>query len=378
MRGHIRRRGNKWAVVVDVNPDVSGRRRQRWHSGYATRRSAQVALTGILGRLQSGTYIEPSKATLAQYLEGWLGSARVSVRPATYATYATLCRVHIIPRLGATLLQRLGRDQLNAMYADLLENGRHDGKGGLAPRSVRHVHTTIHTALAAAVEEGTLARNVADLAKPPGRASSKEPATWTAEELRAFLEFVREDRVYALYHLVGTTGLRRGEALGVRWRDLDLDGARLSVSQTVVSVDYAVLCSEPKTQAARRSVALDPDTVRVLREQRKQQVEERLALGGYSDDRDLVFCNIDGGPLHPSNLSKRFDRLVKGAGVPRIRFHDLRHTHATLALRAGIHPKVVQERLGHATIAITLDTYSHAIPAMQEEAATKVAALVFG
>ena len=200
-------------MVVDISPDESGRRRQRWHSGYDTRREAQKALTEILGRLQAGTYIEPSKATLAQYLEGWLGSARVSVRPATYATYATLCRVHIIPRIGATPLQRLGRDQLNSMYADLLDSGRRDGKGGLASRSVRHVHTTIHTALAAAVEEGTLARNVADLAKPPARGGSKEPATWTAEELRTFLEHVREDRVYALYHLAGTTGLRRGETL---------------------------------------------------------------------------------------------------------------------------------------------------------------------
>ena len=299
-------------MVVDISPDESGRRRQRWHSGYDTRREAQKALTEILGRLQAGTYIEPSKATLAQYLEGWLGSARVSVRPATYATYATLCRVHIIPRIGATPLQRLGRDQLNSMYADLLDSGRRDGKGGLASRSVRHVHTTIHTALAAAVEEGTLARNVADLAKPPARGGSKEPATWTAEELRAFLEHVREDRVYALYHLAGTTGLRRGEALGLRWRDLDLDDGRLSVSQTVVSVDYAVLFSEPKTQAGRRSVALDPETVRVLGEHRKQQVQERLALGGYANYRDLVFCDVDGGPLHPSNVSKRFDKLVKG------------------------------------------------------------------
>lgn len=273
------------------------------------------------------------------------------------------------------LLQRLSRDQLNTMYADLLESGRRDGKGGLSPRSVRHVHTTIHTALAAAVEEGTLTRNVADLAKPPARGGSREPATWTAEELRAFLEHVCEDRMYPLYHLVGTTGLRRGEALGVRWRDLDLDGARLSVSQTIVSADYAVLLSEPKTQAGRRSVALDPETVRLLREHRKQQVEERLALGGYSDDRDLVFCALDGGPLHPSNVSKRFDKLVKGAGVPAHPFS-----------RSAPHPRDAGPPRRHSSEGGAgtsrpcerRDHPRYLLACDPGEAAAKVAALVFG
>lgn len=377
MRGHVRKRGNRWAYVLDVG-DEGGRRRQQWRSGFPTKREAQDALTQTLQQLQSGTHVEPSKATVAAFLDEWLASVRASVRPATFATYTTLCTKHIAPALGPILLQKLAPSQLNAMYADLLASGRRDGKGGLSARTVRHIHTTVHTALAEAMRWGRVMRNVAELASPPRSSANKEPATWAADELRAFLEHVHDDRLYAVYHLAATTGLRRGEVLGLRWRDLDLDGGRLSVSQTVISVDYRVLLSTPKTRAGRRSVALDLETVRTLRDHRRRQLEERLALGGYAEDHDLVFCALDGQPLHPGNLSKRFDKLVARGGLPRIRFHDLRHTHATLALRAGVHPKVVSERLGHADIAITLNTYSHAIPAMQEEAAAKVAALVFG
>jgi len=379
MRGHVRRRGKTWAVVVDVGRDETGRRRQRWHSGYGTRREAQEALTDILARIQQGAYVEPSKRTLAVFLAEWLDSIRATVRPSTWAAYKMLTEVHIIPALGTVPLQRLTAAQLNALYADLLAGGRCDGKGGLSARTVAYVHVTIRKALAEAVRWQLLTRNVADQATPPRRQPSGELRTWSAAELRAFLGHVEGDRLYAAYVLAATTGLRRGELLGLRWRDLDLTAGRLSVTQTLISVTYAVSFSAPKTQAGRRSVALDPATVAALRAHRVAVLEERLALGlGAPAEDGLVFTTMDSAPLHPRQFSGRFDRLVKAAGLPRIRFHDLRHTHATLSLQAGIHPKVVSERLGHSTIAITLDTYSHAIPAMQEEAAAKVAALVFG
>lgn len=222
-------------------------------------------------------------------------------------------------------------------------------------------------------------RNVADQANPPVPAQRQELTTWTAAELRRFLDYVSGDRLVGAYTLAATTGLRRGEVLGLRWRDVDLDAAWVRVVQTLVTVNYKVIVSTPKTNRGRRSVALDPTTVAALRAHRVRQAEERLALGiGAAPDDALVFAEPDGALLHPGHFSDRFDRLVKAAEVPRIRLHDLRHTHATLALQAGVHPKVVSERLGHSTIAITLDTYSHAIPAMEEEAAAKVARLVFG
>jgi integrase len=371
MRGHIRKRGKKWAVVVDVARDETGRRQQRWHSGYGTRREAQEALTELLGRVQHGTYVEPTKQTLGGFLGDWLEAVKIRVRPTTHAMYESLLRLYAVPALGNAPLQRLTTAQLDGLYGGVLAKG-------LSPKSVRHLHATVRAALNDAVRWQLVPRNVALQATPP-RPQPKEMHTWTVAELRAFLAQVEGDRLHAAYLLAATTGLRRGELLGLRWRDLDLGVGRLSITQTLVSVNYVPSFSAPKTARGRRSVALDPTTVSVLRAHRVAVLEERLALGlGAPTEDGPVFTDIEGGPLHPVQFSDRFDRLVREAGVPRIRFHDLRHTHATLSLQAGIHPKVVSERLGHASVGITLDTYSHAIPALQEEAAAKVAALVFG
>ncbi len=377
MRGHIRRRGNKWAVIVDVGLDQNGRRKQRWHSGFDTKRDASRALTEILGRLQTGAYVEPNKQTLATFLQEWLDAVEVTLRPSTWASYRLNVEHYIVPALGAIPLQNLTVAKLNAFYADLLSSGKTRQDGGLSPRSVRYVHTIIRKALHEAVRWNRLARNVADQAVPP-RQATPEMRTWSAEELRAFLERVRDDRLYAAWLLAATTGLRRGELLGLRWRDLDLENGRLSVTQALLSVRNRLSFSPPKTAKSRRSVALDPRTVAALQAHRAHQNEERLALGGWPD-HDLVFTREDGKPVHPDTFSRdRFKQHVRAADLPLIRFHDLRHTHATLALQAGVHPKVVSERLGHSSVAITLDTYSHVVPAMEEEAAEKVAAVVFG
>ena len=379
MRGHIRKRGNNWAVVVDVGHGEAGQRRQKWQGGFTTRRDAQQALTAILGQVQQGTYVEASKQTLAQFMRQWLDSIRASVRPSTWAAYKMLAEAHILPALGAIPVQRLAASRLNSFYADLLENGRRNDKGPLSARTVRYAHATLHKALADGVRMGLLSRNVAQQATPPAPTPRREPRTWTAEELRHFLESVQDDRLYGAYVLAATTGLRRGEVLGLTWRNVDLGASRIAVTQAIIPVNGAVTYSTPKTAKGRRSVALDAFTVNVLRAHRVRQLEERLVLGlGTPAEDALVFTDLDGSPLHPDRFSASFDRLVKAAGVPRIRLHDLRHTHATLALQAGVHPKVVSERLGHSNIAITLDTYSHAIPALEEEAAAKVAALVFG
>jgi integrase len=193
--------------------------------------------------------------------------------------------------------------------------------------------------------------------------------TWTPSELRRFLLAASDDPWYPAFHLAAFTGLRRCEVLGLRWTDIDFDGAQLQVVQTVVVVGWYPTLSEPKTEKSRRAVALDKNTVEVLRAHRRR-------AQGTADDRSLVFPGLGGGPTNPAHLSYRFQRALRGCDVPRIRFHDLRHTHATLALRAGIHPKIVSERLGHATIGLTLDIYSHALPSMQREAAEAVASLV--
>jgi integrase len=252
----------------------------------------------------------------------------------------------------------------------------------LSPRSVRYVHTILHRALADAVRWGRLARNPADAADAPReRAAGKRAVeAWSVADLRLLLDASRSsgDRYYAAWVVLATTGARRGEVLGLRWCDVDLEQARASVVQTVVAIRHEVSFGTPKTAAGRRPLSLDAGTVAVLREWRARQAEERLKLGPGYRDHDLVFAKVTGEPLHPERFSREFDRRVERWRLPRLSLHGLRHTWATLALEAGVHPRVVQERLGHSTVAITLQTYSHVAPTLHADAAELVAGRVFG
>jgi integrase len=354
MTGNVHKRGNRWYVTVEMPRDpVTGRRRQKTHSGFRTRKEAEAARVRILADMQRGEYVEPSKRTVGQFLDEWTKSTRATVRPSTWATNKALIDKHVVPRLGSLLLQQVTPAQLNSFYADL------QGSGGLAPSSVVRVHAVVRKALSDAVRWGMVLRNVADSANPP-RVATAPRRTWTPEQASKFLAHVRDDGLYCAYRLAITTGMRRGEIVGLRWQDVDLEAARLSVTRALVVVSgYRVEESEPKTARGRRNIALDPATVEALR-------ERWLAVPG-----EHVFPDV-----HPDALSAAFERHAKNAHLPRISFHDLRHTYATMALQAGIHPKVVSERLGHASVAFTLDTYSHAVPALQESAASLVANLL--
>lgn len=257
MRGHIRKRGNTWSVVVDLGTDETGRRRQKWHSGFRNKKEATQGLTEILGRLQAGTYIEPSRQTLAEYLRDWLPVVKSTVRPGTWSSYRLNMEAHVMPRIGHIPLNQLGALHLNGLYAELLASGRCRGDGGLSPRTVRYTHTILHRALRDAVRWGLLARNPADLADPP-KHRTPEMQVWSIDELRAFLDHARPERLYALWLLLATTGLRRGEALGLRWEDLDLDAGRAAIRQTLGSVGGKLSFSTPKTAKSRRSVSLEP------------------------------------------------------------------------------------------------------------------------
>ena len=201
--------------------------------------------------------------------------------------------------------------------------------------------------------------------------------TWTKEQLKKFLESVAEERLSPLWHTIAMTGMRRGEALGLRWSDVDLENGRLSVRRALIPSGREVIVSEPKTIKGRRVIAIDPGTIEVLKGQAARQLDEQKEWDDAWVETGLVFTQENGAALDPETVTRYFRQAVKRSMLPAIRLHDLRHTHATLALQAGIHPKVVSERLGHATISITLDTYSHAVPAMQEEAAALIAGLVF-
>lgn len=309
--------------------------------------------------------------TLATFLmKRWLPAIKPTIREATQLNYSVHVRHHISPYLGRSRLSSITGEKLNDLYATLAIEGLAKGNGGLAPATIRRVHTTLHRAFKDAIRWGYLESNPCHAADPPKLRASAQPEmkTWTAVELATFLSAIKDHEWYEVYHLIAMTGLRRGEALGLRWSDVDLERGDLAVRQTLLQLPHGLKFSTPKTSRSARVIALDPRTVSILTSLR----ESRPNKSG------LVFEQKNGRPLHPSEVTKHFKTLAGQAGVPRIRLHDLRHTHATLALQADVHPKIVSERLGHSTIAFTLDVYSHAIPHMQTEAAAQIAALVLG
>jgi integrase len=279
-------------------------------------------------------------------------------------------------RVGAVPLQSLAPLEIENLYKELLATGGAEGRA-LSPKTVRNTHIVLRKALADAERLGLVVRNAAAVAKPPVPAKRKH-TTWSADELARFLGSIERERLAAAFILLATTGMRRGEALGLRWSDVDLKAGRLSIVQTVTTVSDKIVITPPKTAGSRRSVSLDPETVAVLRDHRRRQNEERLKAGElWVGEGDLVFTDEIGQPVHPSALSRLFASRVRRAGLPVIRLHDLRHTYATVALGAGVHPKIVSERLGHATTAVTLDLYSHVTPTIDADAAVLVASRIF-
>lgn len=382
MRGRVfqrsKGRGRAWSYAIDLPNRGDGRRRQRLKGGFPTKAEAERALAELLVALEHGTAVDPSRQTLAAYLDDWLAAVAPSLRPTTVDLYRGAVRNWITPRLGGLPLQAVTPKHLQDLYAELLVSGRADGSGGLSPRSVRLAHQVLHLALDRAADCRLIARNPAAARLDLPRMARPTMQTWTGEEARRFLVATAGERHVVVWALMLSTGLRRGEVLGLRWDDVDLDVGRLAVTQTVVVASNKVYLSEPKTAAGRRTVSLHPEMVAALRRRRTAQKEERLLAGSAWQDGGLVFTTALGTLIHPRNLSRDFQVAIRRAGVPQIRLHDLRHTAATLALVGGAHPKQVQEMLGHARVAITLDVYSHVSEQMHAETAERIGRQLFG
>ncbi len=386
MRGYVVKKGKQYyAVIYEGLDPTTGKERRRWHPGGPLKRDAERLVNELVKRKDDGTYRGPDRLTLGEYLtKRWLPGQVSQLSPATYDSYRRNIDLHVIPRIGGVPLQKLAAEDLDGLYAALsTPGGRRDGKkGGLSPKSVRIVHSILHKALSDARRKGTLTRNVAEVADAPkSRSAAKRPEikVWTPEELHAFLDLAAPNRNHAAWFVSSHTGMRRGEILGLRWSDLDLDGRQVSVRQAVILVAYKLTISDVKTEAGRRAIDLDDRTIAVLRAWRKRQLEERMLVGPDAyKDHDLVFARPDGTPINPDAFSQSFDRLVARSKLPRIRLHDMRHTHASILLKAGVNVKVVSERLGHANPAFTITVYQHIIPGMQADAATVFSDLVAG
>ena len=351
-----KRKDGRWTAAITL--PVGARK-----SFYgATRQEVAAKLAEAIRNKDKGLPAINERRTLAAYLQEWLAAVRPTVRASTWDRYEQYVRVHLTPAIGRYALARLTPAQINAFCASKLD-------GNLSPTTVAHMHTVLHTALERAVRWGYVARNVVALADRP-RMAHAEMRTFTAEQARAFLIGVRGDRFEALYTLALSTGMRQGELLALRWEHVNLEESALQVRATVYRGKDGMVFGEPKTDRSRRQVSLTPTAVEALRRHRVRQVAERLRSGSSWDDLDLVFPNEIGRPVEPGNLLRRsYWPLLEQAGLPRLRFHDLRHSAATLLLERGTHPKIVADMLGHSQVSVTLDRYSHVTPTMHRQAA---------
>jgi len=307
--------------------------------------------------------VKPSDVTVGDFLERWIQDyARSNLSPRTVEGYDYVIHRHLVPGLGSALLMQLGPEQVQRYYAEKL-------RSGLSPTTVRHHHMVLHNTLKKAVKWGMLARNPLDAVTPP-KAQPAEMHTLDEDDVRRLLEAARSSPYHALFYTALYRGMRRSELLALRWSDVDLDLAQISVNRTLHHLrDGGVVFRPPKTAKSRRTIALPPSAALVLREHQEGQQVIWRTFGAELRDSDLVFCQPDGTPLLPNTVTHAWVKLVRSIGLGGVRLHDARHTHASLMLKQGVHPKVVQERLGHSSIQMTLDTYSHVAPGLQNAAA---------
>jgi integrase len=374
MKGSVKNIGeNTWQLRFDtgMNP-ATGKRIQKSLVFHGNSKQADAKLTDILNGIDKGTYIAPNKETVAAFLDRFLKDyASANLSPRTAEGYESIITQHLKPKLGHIPLTALKPADIQKYYGNLLANGRRNGKGGLNPLTVRHHHMCLHRALGIAVKWGLLYRNPADAIDPP---PSRRADMHTMNEagVQKMLDVVRGTEYYAVFYLAIFTGMRRSELLALRWSDVDLLMGQVSVNRSMHQLrDRSIIFREPKTAKGRRTIALTPTTIQVLKAHLENQIDNQKVHGGAISDADMVFSHSDKSPLLPNSITQAWRFFAKRAGLTGIRLHDARHTHASLMLKQGIHPKIVQERLGHATIATTLDIYSHVAPGLQEAAAQK-------
>lgn len=366
MRGSIIKRSkDSYSIVLNLGVDETGKRKQQWVSVKGGKRDAEKRLSELLHQLDTGTFVKAGKTTLGEFLEKWLADyAKPNLSPRGYERYESIVRVHLLPAMGSVSLTALRPGHLQKHYTDKLN-------AGLSARTVRYNHVVIHKALQTALRWGLISRNVADAVDVP-RARRSEMQTWDEDDISRFLEAVKDTPYHALFHTALFTGMRRSEMLALRWQDVDFTYSQVYVNRSLHQLkDGSFVFTQPKSAKSSRTIALPPSTTLLLKGHQEKQKQERAMLGVGLTDDDLVFSTLEGKPLRPNTVSRAWTTLAARCGLKVIRFHDARHSHASLMLKQGIHPKIVQERLGHSTIAITLDTYSHVAPGLQEAAAKR-------
>jgi integrase len=374
MKGSVvqKRKGSRnWYAIIESRDEATGKRLRKWISLEATgKRQAQIECARIITELKNDTFQEPSKTTLAEFFDRWLKHMKSQVSPRTHEHYSEIVTKNIVPLLGQAKVSKLSAVQIAQAYTTALESGRRDGKGGLSPRTVHHMHRILKQALGDASRWRLLVRNPADAVDPP-KVSAKAMQTYDMPQTATLIEAIRPTRMFIPTILAVLCGLRRGEIAALRWKNVDLDGGNIAIVESAEQTTKGIRYKEPKSGKAR-NVRLSDTVIEELKAWRLRQVEELLRVGKRLNGDTFVAAQIDGSPLQPRSITHEWARVLTAKKLPRIRFHDLRHAHATHLLASGVHPKIASERLGHSKVGITLDLYSHVMPGMQEDAVAKL------
>jgi len=365
MRGHIKTRSKgSWTIILNLGRDpATGKRKQQWVTVRGTKKQAETRLAELLNQMDTGGFIKPTKETFGSFLQRYLDDyISTQIRATTLEAYQQRGK-HLIDGLGHIPVSELREEHIHKYYREKSKT--------LSPGTLIKHHNLLRSALSQVVIWRTLTRNVAEAVKPP-KVSRKEMRALTGPEVHRMLEACEDTAWHSIFHTLTWTGLRRSELLGLRWKDVDLILASLRVVQSVQRLNTGeFIVQEPKTASGRRTIALSPASCLVLREHREKQEADATLLGRQLAEDDLVFSHPDGSPRDPSTLTLAFRRLTRRVGLDGVRLHDLRHTMASLYLEQGVNPKTVAERLGHASVTITLDLYSHCLPGVQEAAAVQ-------
>jgi integrase len=380
--GSITKRADgRWMARVTIGRDPATGKLRRLCLYGRTRQEVANQLARALSDVSRGSFVAPHKLMVGEWLDVWLRDYKQpSIRPVTLDSYARMIRVHLKPALGEIPLQALRSDQVQRFYKNKRE-------AGLSARTVRYLHTILHGALKQAMKNQLVVRNVSEATTLPGD-KTRMMHPFILGQVQQFLDAVREDRLFAAFFLEVGTGLRRGELLGLRWRDVNLEAGVVHVRQTLVRVGNhdapasdrktRLIFQEPKTEQSRRTIPIPAAIIDQLKRHKARQAQEKFLMGEAYEDHGLVFCQANGQPIDPRNFTRHFERLLQRAELPHIRFHDTRHTFATLMLELGEAPKVVQSMLGHTKISTTLDIYSHVSLDLERQAAAKLNAVLRG
>jgi integrase len=378
MSGHVRRRGERsWELKFDSGTDpLSGRRVTKYHSFKGTKREAEKKLAELMTAAEKGEYVDPSKVTLAEFLDRWEIWAATQVSAKTLERYKELARHHVCPHIGAARIQKLKAINFNELYGKL-QQAKPQG-AGLAPRTIGHVHRLLHGVVGRAVKWGVITSNPVAIAEPP-RVESVEIEILAPEQVKVLLRALRGRPLYPVAVFGLATGMRRGEICALRWADIDFDGGKARVERSLEQTNAGLSFKAPKTKAGRRTVSMPPTIVTELRTHWRQQQEQRLAAGlGRAGPGDLVFARPDGSAWPPDSLTMDWARTIRILKLPKITLHALRHTHVSQLIASGLDVVTVSRRIGHSKPTVTLSVYAHLFGNNDERAATVVETALAG